>query len=174
MPVECEAVMAAKLVVLQTGLTVLPRLSPLNESFLWREPPGTRNIRPDGDVTADYFDYLLVRMERFSKEHCQTIVTDENKVGLRNSLLSTTRLLSPSTWLVIVGSSVNGFRLEKIDPRLSPLGVFVKRWAQRMDIHGGNCGKLSTYALLLMVIQYLQCGCSPPLQFCRTCKLVFQ
>lgn len=48
-----------------------------------------------------------------------------------------------------------------VDPRLPPLGVFVKQWAQQMDIHGGKSRRLSTYALLLMVIQYLQCGCSP-------------
>ncbi|CDS36198.1 poly(A) RNA polymerase gld 2 A [Echinococcus multilocularis] len=48
------------------------------------------------------------------------------------------------------------------DPRVPPLGVFVKHWAQMMGIHGGSMGRLSTYALLLMVIQFLQCGCSPP------------
>nr|CDS24360.1 poly(A) RNA polymerase gld 2 A [Echinococcus granulosus] len=50
----------------------------------------------------------------------------------------------------------------RVDRRVPALGMFVKHWAQKMDIHGGNKGRLSTYALLLMVIQYLQCGCSPP------------
>ncbi|CDS36196.1 poly(A) RNA polymerase gld 2 A [Echinococcus multilocularis] len=50
----------------------------------------------------------------------------------------------------------------RVDHRLPALGTFVKHWAQKMDIHGGNKGRLSTYALMPMVIQYLQCGCSPP------------
>ncbi|KAL5961158.1 Poly A RNA polymerase GLD2 [Taenia solium] len=50
----------------------------------------------------------------------------------------------------------------RVDSRLPPLGVFVKHWALRMRIHGADRGRLNTCALLLMVIQYLQCGCSPP------------
>ncbi|VDK24343.1 unnamed protein product, partial [Taenia asiatica] len=172
--------------------------------------------RSDGDATTGYFDDLLARMERFFKEHRQTIVRDENKVGLRNSLPSTTGMLSPNPcvsrsdfhvclyllstpkprcqFIDWFAESSNYRRIRcflilppggiecglnannavdirsthllavytRVDPRLSPLGVFVKQWAQRMDIHGGNCGELRTYALLLMVIQYLQCGCSPP------------
>ena len=50
----------------------------------------------------------------------------------------------------------------RVDWRLRPLGIFVKNWAQKMDIHDGSRGRLSTYPLLLMLIQFLQCGCSPP------------
>eukprot|EP00108_Taenia_solium_P007009 TsM_001196600 transcript=TsM_001196600 gene=TsM_001196600 len=50
----------------------------------------------------------------------------------------------------------------RVDSRLRPLGVFVKHWAQKMDVHDGSRGRLSTYPLLLMLIQFLQCGCSPP------------
>uniref|UniRef100_A0A0R3VW86 PAP-associated domain-containing protein n=1 Tax=Taenia asiatica TaxID=60517 RepID=A0A0R3VW86_TAEAS len=50
----------------------------------------------------------------------------------------------------------------RVDSRLPPLGVFVKHWALRMRIHGADRGRLNTCSLLLMVIQYLQCGCSPP------------
>ncbi|VDM27156.1 unnamed protein product, partial [Hydatigera taeniaeformis] len=50
----------------------------------------------------------------------------------------------------------------RVDSRLTPLGMFVKHWAQNMDIHGADRGRLSTYALLLMLIHFLQCGCSPP------------
>uniref|UniRef100_A0A0R3WM27 PAP-associated domain-containing protein n=1 Tax=Hydatigena taeniaeformis TaxID=6205 RepID=A0A0R3WM27_HYDTA len=50
----------------------------------------------------------------------------------------------------------------KVDSRLRPLGVFVKHWAQKMDVHDGSRGRLSTYPLILMLIQFLQCGCSPP------------
>uniref|UniRef100_A0A5K3FIS9 PAP-associated domain-containing protein n=1 Tax=Mesocestoides corti TaxID=53468 RepID=A0A5K3FIS9_MESCO len=50
----------------------------------------------------------------------------------------------------------------RVDWRVRPLGMFVKHWAQKMDIHDGSRGRLSTYPLLLMLIQFLQCGCSPP------------
>uniref|UniRef100_A0A0R3WEG5 PAP-associated domain-containing protein n=1 Tax=Taenia asiatica TaxID=60517 RepID=A0A0R3WEG5_TAEAS len=50
----------------------------------------------------------------------------------------------------------------RVDPRLPPLGLFVKDWAQKMDIYGASRFRLSTFTLLLMVIQYLQRGCSPP------------
>ncbi|GAA52296.1 poly(A) RNA polymerase gld-2 homolog A [Clonorchis sinensis] len=51
----------------------------------------------------------------------------------------------------------------RIDWRVRPLGMFVKYWAQRMDIHDGSRGRLSTYPLLLMLIHYLQAGCTPPI-----------
>ncbi|KAA0194057.1 Poly(A) RNA polymerase GLD2, partial [Fasciolopsis buskii] len=51
----------------------------------------------------------------------------------------------------------------KIDWRVRPLGMFVKYWAQRMDIHDGSRGRLSTYPLLLMLIHYLQAACTPPI-----------
>ncbi|KAL7055303.1 hypothetical protein AAHC03_024569 [Spirometra sp. Aus1] len=51
----------------------------------------------------------------------------------------------------------------RVDWRVRPLGLFVKHWAQKMDIHDGSRGRLSTYPLLLMLLQYLQCGCSPPI-----------
>ncbi|CAL8074913.1 unnamed protein product [Calicophoron daubneyi] len=51
----------------------------------------------------------------------------------------------------------------RIDWRVRPLGVFIKHWAERMDIHDGSRGRLSTYPLLLMLIHYLQSSCSPPI-----------
>ncbi|CAH8603101.1 unnamed protein product [Heterobilharzia americana] len=51
----------------------------------------------------------------------------------------------------------------RIDWRVRPLGIFIKYWAQRMDIHDGKRGRLSTYPLLLMLILYLQTSCSPPI-----------
>ncbi|TPP66273.1 Poly(A) RNA polymerase gld 2 A [Fasciola gigantica] len=51
----------------------------------------------------------------------------------------------------------------RIDWRVRPLGMFVKYWAQRMDIHDGSRGRLSTYPLLLMLIHYLQAACTPPI-----------
>ncbi|KAL5961461.1 hypothetical protein TSMEX_010806 [Taenia solium] len=49
-----------------------------------------------------------------------------------------------------------------VDPRLPPLGLFVKDWVQKMDIYGASRNRLSAFTLLLMVIQYLQRGCSSP------------
>ncbi|KAK4467869.1 hypothetical protein MN116_008788 [Schistosoma mekongi] len=50
----------------------------------------------------------------------------------------------------------------KVDWRVRPLGIFIKYWAQCLDIHDAQRGRLSTYSLLLMLIHYLQVGCSPP------------
>ncbi|KAL5961157.1 hypothetical protein TSMEX_011110 [Taenia solium] len=50
----------------------------------------------------------------------------------------------------------------QVDPRLLPLGLVVKDWAQKMNIYGASRGRLSTFTLLLIAIQYLQCGCTPP------------
>ncbi|KAH9279462.1 Poly(A) RNA polymerase gld-2 [Echinococcus granulosus] len=64
--------------------------------------------------------------------------------------------------LMTAAAIAGGAAVVVVDPRLPALGMFVKHWAQKMAIHGGNKGRLSTYALMLMVIQFLQCGCSPP------------
>ncbi|XP_018646614.1 poly(A) polymerase cid (pap) (caffein-induced death protein), putative [Schistosoma mansoni] len=50
----------------------------------------------------------------------------------------------------------------KVDWRVRPLGIFIKHWAQCMDIHDAQRGRLSTYCLLLMLIHYLQTACIPP------------
>ncbi|CAH8627423.1 unnamed protein product [Schistosoma bovis] len=51
----------------------------------------------------------------------------------------------------------------KIDWRVRPLGIFIKHWAQCLDIHDAQRGRLSTYCLLLMLIHYLQTACIPPI-----------
>ncbi|EUB55116.1 Poly(A) RNA polymerase GLD2 [Echinococcus granulosus] len=210
-------------------------------------------MRSRYDPTANTSNLLSSRLEKFFRDNRQTINSYENKVRLKDRLLSTLSPVFPSefglNWFIdaklfIVGSSANGFGWDqsdldlclviapeevrskggdqpvleqltpflrgccfitrcmlipakvpilklrcriwsfdcdlnvnnvvgiynthllamyaRVDPRVPPLGVFVKHWAQMMDIHGGSMGRLSTYALLLMVIQYLQCGCSPP------------
>ena len=40
--------------------------------------------------------------------------------------------------------------------------MYIKHWAQKLDLHDASRGRLSTYTLILMIIQYLQAGCQPP------------
>lgn len=43
-----------------------------------------------------------------------------------------------------------------VDYRVQPLVMLVKRWAKKHDINDASCGTLSSYALTLMVVHYLQ------------------
>jgi len=49
-----------------------------------------------------------------------------------------------------------------VDYRVKPLVVLVKKWAKKHDINDASQGTLSSYALTLMVIHYLQGVCKPP------------
>jgi len=49
------------------------------------------------------------------------------------------------------------------DDRLVPLVLAVKKWAKKKRINNPFEGTLGSYALTLMCIQYLQCGCNPPI-----------
>eukprot|EP00929_Paragymnodinium_shiwhaense_P008318 TRINITY_DN11226_c0_g1_i1.p1 TRINITY_DN11226_c0_g1~~TRINITY_DN11226_c0_g1_i1.p1 ORF type:complete len:565 (+),score=83.07 TRINITY_DN11226_c0_g1_i1:68-1762(+) len=42
------------------------------------------------------------------------------------------------------------------DPRVRSLGLYVKRWAKQVGIHGASKGWLSSYDLVLMVLFFLQ------------------
>lgn len=48
-----------------------------------------------------------------------------------------------------------------VDYRVQPLVMLVKRWAKTHDINDASLGTLSSYALALMVIHYLQGVCKP-------------
>jgi len=50
----------------------------------------------------------------------------------------------------------------KFDNRLVPLVLIIKHWAKKRNINDAACGTLSSYSLVLMVIHFLQCGCTPP------------
>ncbi|XP_059474307.1 poly(A) RNA polymerase gld-2 homolog A-like isoform X4 [Neocloeon triangulifer] len=50
----------------------------------------------------------------------------------------------------------------RLDWRLRPLVLVVKLWAQKYGINDAKNMTLSSYSLSLMVINYLQCGVSPP------------
>lgn len=48
------------------------------------------------------------------------------------------------------------------DPRVKPLVMVVKLWAQRAGITDARLKRLAGFAVVLLVIHYLQAGCSPP------------
>ncbi|XP_068699162.1 poly(A) RNA polymerase GLD2-like isoform X1 [Montipora foliosa] len=49
-----------------------------------------------------------------------------------------------------------------MDPRVIPLVVNVKHWAKMAGITGARDHMLSGFAVVLLVIYYLQIGCTPP------------
>lgn len=60
----------------------------------------------------------------------------------------------------------NSFLLKaycKLDPRVRPLVVVIKEWAKNSDVCNSRNGKLSSYAISLMVIFFLQEKVSPPI-----------
>ena len=50
----------------------------------------------------------------------------------------------------------------KCDPRFVPLVLALKKWARHHQINDASQGTLSSYALTLMALHYLQVGVSPP------------
>ena len=48
------------------------------------------------------------------------------------------------------------FCVTLVDYRVQPLVMLVKKWAKKHDINDASCGTLSSYALTLMVLHYLQ------------------
>lgn len=53
----------------------------------------------------------------------------------------------------------------RIDPRVRPLAIFIKRWAVARDLNEPYAGTLSSYSYLILLIQYLQLV-SPPVLPC--------
>ncbi|VDM69774.1 unnamed protein product [Strongylus vulgaris] len=47
------------------------------------------------------------------------------------------------------------------DRRVAPVGIWVKRWAKSCDIGDASRGSLSSYAIIILLIHYLQ-NCDPP------------
>jgi len=50
----------------------------------------------------------------------------------------------------------------RLEWKLQPLAIAIKQWASRNDINNAHKKTLSSYTLVLMLIHYLQVGCSPP------------
>lgn len=59
-----------------------------------------------------------------------------------------------------------------LHPSVSELGVAVKLWAKERGLCGAASGHLSSYALVLMVIYFLQVACTPPLPCLPTEQLL--
>ncbi|BAM83490.1 hypothetical protein, conserved [Cyanidioschyzon merolae strain 10D] len=53
----------------------------------------------------------------------------------------------------------------RLDPRVRPLAIFIKRWAVARDLNEPFAGTLSSYAYLMLLIQYLQIV-NPPVLPC--------
>ncbi|VDK55782.1 unnamed protein product [Cylicostephanus goldi] len=47
------------------------------------------------------------------------------------------------------------------DRRVAPVGIWVKRWAKSCDFGDASRGSLSSYAIIILLIHYLQ-NCDPP------------
>ncbi|XP_014681435.1 PREDICTED: poly(A) RNA polymerase GLD2-like isoform X2 [Priapulus caudatus] len=69
-----------------------------------------------------------------------------NSVGIRNTHLLNT--------------------YSKMDWRVCPLVLVVKQWAKGHDINDASQKTIASYALVLMIIHYLQYGCVPPVLPC--------
>ncbi|XP_031551888.1 poly(A) RNA polymerase GLD2-like isoform X2 [Actinia tenebrosa] len=76
-----------------------------------------------------------------SVSRCECDININNHVGIRNTFL------------------IKAYC--KVDQRVGPLVMVVKTWAKKHGINDSKDGTLSSYALTLMVIHYLQCGCHP-------------
>ncbi|XP_033751109.1 uncharacterized protein LOC117335228 [Pecten maximus] len=50
----------------------------------------------------------------------------------------------------------------QVDWRVRPMVLFAKKWARFHDINDASKATISSYSLSLMIIHYLQYGCSPP------------
>lgn len=83
---------------------------------------------------------ILRFKDRISSIECDLNIN--NSIGIRN-----THLLSAYA---------------RSDPRVAPLVQFVKFWAKSQNINDASTGTISSYSLSLMVIHYMQYGCSPP------------
>ncbi|XP_065059780.1 poly(A) RNA polymerase GLD2-like [Rhopilema esculentum] len=73
---------------------------------------------------------------------CECDININNSVGIRNTHLLRT--------------------YSRVDKRVRPLIVVVKRWANLQGINNAHQGTLSSYSLVLMVIHYLQAGTKIP------------
>lgn len=59
----------------------------------------------------------------------------------------------------------NAFLLKcysECDSRVKPLTILIKLWAKKAQIVGAKLKRLPGFAIVLMVIHFLQAGCSPP------------
>ncbi|CAH8627437.1 unnamed protein product [Schistosoma bovis] len=86
-----------------------------------------------------------------------------NQSDMDMCLLVTSRDLHQKNEATFILSRLLQSLRKCLDWRVRPLGIFIKHWAQCLDIHDAQRGRLSTYCLLLMLIHYLQTACIPPI-----------
>lgn len=73
---------------------------------------------------------------------CECDVNINNAVGIRNTHLLRT--------------------YSKVDQRVQPMVMALKKWGKARRINDASQGTLSSYSLVLMIIHYLQIACKPP------------
>jgi len=73
---------------------------------------------------------------------CECDININNPVGIRNTHLLRT--------------------YSKLDPRVRPIVMAVKKWAGGRGINDASHGTLSSYSLVLMILHYLQFAANPP------------
>lgn len=66
--------------------------------------------------------------------------------------------------------SVSFFCHFSVDSRVKPMVMLVKKWAKTHGINDASQGTLSSYALTLMVIHYLQGKIEADIFFLSFCK----
>ncbi|CAJ0587677.1 unnamed protein product, partial [Mesorhabditis spiculigera] len=64
-----------------------------------------------------------------------------------------------------VSSHHNSFLIRKyveFDARVAPLCMIVKKWAKNYGVYGPMHCRFNSYAIVMLVLHFLQCGVSPP------------
>lgn len=83
----------------------------------------------------------IIKLEDREKS-CETDISVENWCSIRNAFVL--RCYS------------------ECDPRVKPLVMVIKLWAQNAGITDAKLKRLAGFAVVLLVIHYLQVGCDPP------------
>ena len=101
-------------------------------------------IRPIRSLKGMQFIRAKVPILKFkdSISGCDCDINVNNDVGIRNTHLLRT--------------------YSKIDKRVQPMVMAIKRWGKARKINDASQGTLSSYSLVLMILHYLQSGCNPP------------
>lgn len=133
---------------------------------------GFGSIRSDIDLVlcfegaAATGPYMLRRIESLftsNRRRFQTEVVPNARVPiikLKDREKSFETDISVENWT----SVRNAFVLKcyaECDPRVKPLVMVIKLWAQRAGITDARLKRLAGFAVVLLVIHYLQAGCSP-------------
>lgn len=114
--------------------------------FLELEDKGNLLLRDIHQILAQSHDYENLRLVSGAKVPIVTFEDKENKIEVDISFYNCLAL--HNTELLCEYSN--------FDPRVAALGVAVKAWAKCFDLNDASVGTMSSYALTVMVINYLQ------------------